>query len=74
MYQGAVAELVHGALLALPPGTDIAALGLRTEPGRMIAWTLQNYGAYIVRPRPLCAPSPRRLTICLKLIRQNGPI
>lgn len=33
---------------------DIESLGLRTEPGRMIAWTLQNYGAYIVRVLDLC--------------------
>lgn len=37
-----------GSLLALPPSVDIRALGLTTEPGRQLAWTLQNYGAYIV--------------------------
>ncbi|MDD7969382.1 hypothetical protein [Actinomycetospora lemnae] len=37
-----------GALLALPPAVDIATIGLTTEPGRQLAWTLQNYGAYIV--------------------------
>lgn len=37
-----------GALLALHPSADISAMGLETEPGRQIAWTLQNYGAYIV--------------------------
>jgi hypothetical protein len=37
-----------GALLALPPSVNIASLGLETDPGRQIAWTLQNYGAYIV--------------------------
>jgi hypothetical protein len=37
-----------GALLALPPSVSIASLGLESEPGREIAWTLQNYGAYIV--------------------------
>jgi hypothetical protein len=36
-----------GALLALPPNLDIATLGLKTEPGKQIAWTLQNYGAYV---------------------------
>jgi len=36
-----------GALLALPPDVDIASLGLATEPAKQIAWTLQNYGAYI---------------------------
>jgi hypothetical protein len=37
-----------GALLAIPPSTDITRLGLETEPARQLAWTLQNYGAYIV--------------------------
>ncbi len=37
-----------GALLAIPASRDIGALGLETDPGRQLAWTLQNYGAYIV--------------------------
>ncbi|GJJ01795.1 hypothetical protein RugamoR64_23330 [Duganella rhizosphaerae] len=37
-----------GALLAIPALQDINALGLKTEPARQLAWTLQNYGAYIV--------------------------
>jgi hypothetical protein len=37
-----------GALLAIPGTVAIASLGLETEPGKQIAWTLQNYGAYIV--------------------------
>jgi hypothetical protein len=37
-----------GSLLAIPPTVDITTLGLTTEPGRQIAWTLQNYGAYVV--------------------------
>ncbi len=37
-----------GALLALPTSVNIDAIGLETVPGRQIAWTLQNYGAYIV--------------------------
>jgi hypothetical protein len=37
-----------GALLAIPPSTTIDSLQLETEPGRQLAWTLQNYGAYIV--------------------------
>src|SRR5206468_1513304 len=31
-----------------PPSTNIASLGLETTPGIQLAWTLQNYGAYIV--------------------------
>ncbi|MBK4738149.1 hypothetical protein [Noviherbaspirillum pedocola] len=37
-----------GALLAIPAGLPLAMMELRTEPARMLAWTLQNYGAYIV--------------------------
>lgn len=37
-----------GALLAIPPWIDINNIGLQSEPGRQLAWTLQNYGAYIV--------------------------
>lgn len=37
-----------GSLLAIPPWTNINALGLETAPARQLAWTLQNYGAYIV--------------------------
>ncbi|MDB4963586.1 MAG: hypothetical protein JWP01_3585 [Myxococcales bacterium] len=37
-----------GALLAIPGTVDIAALGLETAPARQLAWTLQNYGGYVV--------------------------
>jgi hypothetical protein len=37
-----------GALLAIPAGVDVATLALETEPGKQLAWTLQNYGAYVV--------------------------
>ena len=37
-----------GSLLALPPDLDIASLGLTTEAATKLAWTLQNYGAYVV--------------------------
>ena len=37
-----------GSLLALPATVDINSMGLRSDPGRQLAWTLQNYGAYIV--------------------------
>ena len=37
-----------GALLAIPPTTNIANMGLKTGPAKQLAWTLQNYGAYIV--------------------------
>ncbi len=47
-YGGTVPALRMGALLALPTSMSIGSLGLETEPGRMLAWTLQNYGAYVV--------------------------
>ncbi len=37
-----------GALLAIPASTNLGSLGLETEPASQLAWTLQNYGAYIV--------------------------
>lgn len=37
-----------GALLAIPASKAITTLGLETEPAKQLAWTLQNYGAYIV--------------------------
>jgi hypothetical protein len=37
-----------GALLAIPPSRPISTLLLQTEPAKLLAWTLQNYGAYIV--------------------------
>jgi hypothetical protein len=45
---GKTKAMKMGSLLAIPASTDIAGLGLETEPGKMFAWTLQNYGAYIV--------------------------
>lgn len=41
-----------GALLAIPATTSISSLALETEAGRQMAWTLQNYGAYIVDSSP----------------------
>src|SRR5712671_857017 len=36
-----------GALLAIPASVDLATMGLQTDPAKQLAWTLQNYGAYI---------------------------
>ncbi|HYM14368.1 MAG TPA: hypothetical protein VEZ14_02285 [Dehalococcoidia bacterium] len=47
-YGGALPQLRMGALLAIPPGVDISALGLKTDAARKLAWTMQNYGAYVV--------------------------
>ncbi len=45
-YGGNNAALEMGALLALKPTADVSKL--KTEPGRIIAKALQNYGAYVV--------------------------
>jgi hypothetical protein len=37
-----------GALLAIPASVNITAMGLESDPGKQLAWTLQNYGMYIV--------------------------
>jgi hypothetical protein len=37
-----------GALLAIPASVDISKMGLETAPAKQMAWTLQNYGIYIV--------------------------
>lgn len=47
-YGGSVPALKMGALLAIPASVPIATLQLETEPARRLAWTLQNYGAYVV--------------------------
>jgi hypothetical protein len=47
-YNGPVPELRMGALLAIPTGVDLDDMGLQTEPARKLAWTFQNYGAYVV--------------------------
>jgi hypothetical protein len=38
----------QGSLLAIPFSKTIASLNLETTPAKQLAWTLQNYGAYIV--------------------------
>jgi hypothetical protein len=42
-----VPAMEMGLLLEIPASVNINALGLETTPGRMLAWTLQNYGAYV---------------------------
>ena len=46
-YVGDDPNLVMGSLLAIPPNVTEASLGLTTEVGRKLFFTLQNYGAYI---------------------------
>jgi hypothetical protein len=47
-YGGTNPALRPGSLLALSTSVAIASLGLKTTPAQLIAWTLQNYGAYLV--------------------------
>lgn len=42
------AEMKMGSLLAIPGSVNINNLGLETQPAKQLAWTLQNYGAYVV--------------------------
>lgn len=41
-------DMKMGALLAIPASVNINNMGLETAPGKQLAWTFQNYGAYIV--------------------------
>lgn len=44
----AVPELGYGSLLAIPSSISLGSLDLESTPGEELAWTLQNYGGYIV--------------------------
>ncbi len=46
--KGGAPSMKMGALLAIPPWIKVADLKLETAPARQLAWTLQNFGAYIV--------------------------
>ena len=45
-YLGTNPKLVMGSLLAIPPNVTEASLGLTTEAGRKLFFTLKYYGAY----------------------------
>lgn len=47
-YNGSVPALRMGSLLALPTDISIDSLKLKTDAAKKLAWTLQNYGAYVV--------------------------
>ncbi len=51
-YNGDNPEALQGCLRAIPADVDLESLGLETETGKKIAWTLQNYGAYQVEGVP----------------------
>ncbi len=63
-YGGTNPALGPGSLLALPVSTSVASLGLTTEPAKTLAWTLQNYGAYLVDDTAWSA-----VAVCV----ENGP-
>lgn len=63
-YGGTNPALRPGSLLALPASLSIASLGLTTGPAQQLAWTLQNYGAYLVDDSAWSSVS-----ICV----ENGP-
>lgn len=58
------AAMVMGALLAIPTNVDLSTLGLETEPAKQIAWTLQNYGAYVADDTYIAA---------FDFMTENGP-
>lgn len=47
-YNGSVSELRMGALLALNKNANVTAMGFETTPGKILAKTFQDYGAYVV--------------------------
>jgi hypothetical protein len=63
-YGGTNPALGPGSLLALPVSTSIASLSLTTEAAKSLAWTLQNYGAYLVDDTAWPA-----IAVCV----ENGP-
>jgi hypothetical protein len=63
-YGGTNPALRPGSLLALPTSVSIASLALTTAPAQALAWTLQNYGAYLVDDSAWSSVS-----ICV----ENGP-
>jgi len=47
-YGGTNPAVRPGSLLAIDFSVDIQKLGLKTTPAQSLAWTLQNYGLYLV--------------------------
>jgi hypothetical protein len=63
-YGGTNPVLGPGSLVAIPANVSIDSLGLTTMPAKMLAFTLQNYGAYLVDDSAWSSTS-----ICI----ENGP-
>lgn len=47
-YKGTVPAFRVGALLAIKATQDLTTIGLTTDAAKKIAWTLQNYGGYVI--------------------------
>ncbi len=45
-YGGSDPNIVMGSLFAIPPNIHIDSIGLETEAGKKLFFTLQNYGVY----------------------------
>lgn len=82
-YKGTNRSVVMGALLALPPSANEAALALKTAVGRKLFRTLQDFGAYVVDDAAwdchyLCAErgvgDELEQTLGLKLGGSSGPL
>lgn len=72
MYSG----MKSGALMAIPASVSLSSLGLSssTGPGMQLAWTLQNYGAYIVDTGGESSPvSPGSTGAGYAICAENGP-
>lgn len=61
---GSVPECRYGSLLCLAAAFDVDTL--LTEPGKIIARTLKNYGAYVVDSIGSDPPSPMRAALCVE--------
>ena len=50
-YCGTLAVITNLRAVEIPLHLNLTNVGLQSVPGKMLAWTLQNYGAYIVDSR-----------------------
>jgi hypothetical protein len=48
IYSNTNADVVMGTLFAIHKDANINTMGFETDPGLQLAWTFQNYGAYVV--------------------------
>jgi hypothetical protein len=45
-YKGTNPEFRMGALLAIPPDVSCSSLGIQTNAGQKLCWTMKHYGGY----------------------------